>query len=257
MLKLGSRIMALGVITEAFILAQKHYLTDVNGRLIPLNEWQRKTELHCLVDVGLAEVKEHGIYIKGSEQNFKWLLQKQAAGKSSAESKRIKRTMESTDVERTATDGNGSQPLTLTPTLSLTLTPTLSPAGSSKPTKSKRLTKDETADNVLIWEAYSNAYRKRYGIDPVRNLTVNSQVSSLRKKLGTEEAIQVVEFYLTHTKSFYLEKTHTFGFCLNDAETLRTQMIKGRAITTTAARMAEKTSEGISQAEMFRKMANE
>lgn len=239
MLKLGSRIMALGVITEAFILAQKHYLTDVNDRLIPLNDWQRKTELHILLDVGLAEVKNSGIYIKGSESNFKWLLQKQAAGKSSAESKRIKRTMESTYVNGRSTAGNGSQPLTLTPTL----TPTLSSFSNSSSlgTKQKKSVKNEhTEENRKIWAVYENAYRLRYGINPVKNATVNSQISNLRKKLGTEESLMVVEFYLKHENSFYLKNTHTFGLCLKDAETLRTQAIKGVAITSGMVRSFEK-----------------
>lgn len=122
-IKLGSRIMALGTVAEAFIMAQKYYLDESNGRLIPLNEWQRKQTLHVLIDVGLADVEENGIYIKGSNESFKWLLQKSDAGKMSAASKRIKRQKESTAVERTLTDEHGSQPLT--PTLPLSLTPTL------------------------------------------------------------------------------------------------------------------------------------
>ncbi len=119
-IKLGSRIHALGVVTESFILAQKYYMNEVNDRLIPLNEWHRKKELHVLLDVEMAEQFENGVYIKGSKESFSWLLQKQAAGKKSAVLKRIKREMASTGVERASMEFNVQQPptLTLTPTLS-------------------------------------------------------------------------------------------------------------------------------------------
>lgn len=99
---------------------------------------------------------------------------------------------------------------------------------------------DDRDQNRKIWESYANAFRLRYGIEPLRNATVNAQVSSLRKKLGTDDAITTVEFYLKHNDSFYLKNTHSFGLCLRDAETLRTQMMRGKAITMTDAREGEK-----------------
>ena len=99
------------------------------------------------------------------------------------------------------------------------------------PKPSKKKDPQATEENRLIWNAFFDAYRERYGIEPVRNLTVNSQVSALRKKLGTEEAIKVVRFYLTHNDSYFLKNTHTFGHCLSSAETLRTQMLRGKPIT--------------------------
>lgn len=118
-IKLGSRILALGTVAEAFILAQKHYLDESNDRLIPLNEWTRKKDLWVLLQVGLAEEFDKGIYIKGSESSFKWLLQRSDAGKKSAALKQNKDETKSTVVERNSTDEYGSQPptLSLSPTL--------------------------------------------------------------------------------------------------------------------------------------------
>lgn len=98
-------------------------------------------------------------------------------------------------------------------------------------------------ENLKIKEAYFNAYRLRYGIDPVQNCTFNSQVSNLRKKLGTEDSIKVVEFYLTHNESFYLKNTHSFGLCLSGADTLRTQMLRGQQITSAHVKQLEKSLE--------------
>ncbi len=113
-----------------------------------------------------------------------------------------------------------------------------------KPKPDKAIEKLHTDQNRQIKNAYIEAYRVRYGLDPAtQNATFNSQVSALRKKLGVDESISVVKFYLTHNNSFYLKNTHTFGYCLKDAETLRTQMLKGKAITNTMVRSFEKSQE--------------
>lgn len=243
-IKLGSRIQALGVVTESFILAQKYYMNEVNDRLIPLNEWHRKKELHVLLDVEMAEQFENGVYIKGSEESFSWLLQKQAAGKKSADLKRIKREMASTSVERGSTEFNVHQPPTLT------LTPTLSSFSNSnsssdsnnlkKPRKPKKQETDEQkALNLKIWESYKTAYFNRWSVEAVKNEKTNSQISQLGKRLGSE-AIEVVKFYVTHNDSFYLKTQHPIGLCLRDAEGLRTQMLRGKPITSNDVRNFEK-----------------
>lgn len=96
-------------------------------------------------------------------------------------------------------------------------------------------------ENKQIKETYLNAFRLRYGVEPnVKSAQFNSQVSNLRKKLGLENAIKVVEFYLSHNDGFYLKQTHSFGLCLKDADTLFVQMQKGKAITTADVRRFEK-----------------
>lgn len=96
--------------------------------------------------------------------------------------------------------------------------------------------------NKKIWDTYLNAYRQRYKVDPIRNASVNAQVSQLRKRVG-ERAVELVEFYLSHNDGFYLQKTHALGLCLKDCETLMTQMQRGRAITKTTVRQFERSQE--------------
>jgi hypothetical protein len=110
------------------------------------------------------------------------------------------------------------------------------------PTRQKNDEK-EKLENKKIKDAYFNAYRLRYGVEPVSNAIFNSQVSSLRKKLGVDDSIGVVEFYLKHNDSFYLKNTHSFGLCLSNAETLRTQMLRGKPITSTMVKSFEKEIE--------------
>ena len=92
-----------------------------------------------------------------------------------------------------------------------------------------------------IKQTYINAYRSRYGVDPsTDNAAFNAQVVALQKKLGTEESCQVVQFFLNHPKSYYVENTHAFWIIPKDAETLRTQMLRGKPITKTMVRDFEK-----------------
>jgi len=116
---------------------------------------------------------------------------------------------------------------------------------------------EEKDQNKKIWFAYFNAYRLRYGIDPLRNASVNSQVSNLRKKLGVEEACRVVQFYLTHNDSWYVKNTHTFGLCLSNAETLYTQMNKGKAITGTMVKDFEKKVHSQERSEQIQNLWKE
>lgn len=118
---------------------------------------------------------------------------------------------------------------------------------SNKPKikRQKQSNVDEPPDGVrsptvLIWDAYSKAYGDLYGKPPVRNAKVNSVISSLHKRLG-DEAVEVVKFYLTHKKRYYVEKCHDIAACLQDAEALHTQWVRGRAVLSTEANQVEKS----------------
>jgi hypothetical protein len=108
----------------------------------------------------------------------------------------------------------------------VTLTPRPEPNGATGP----------------LWQAYSAAYSRRYGAEPVRNAKVNGQLSGVIKRLGAEEAPDVAAFYVAHKAAFYAQKGHPVGLLLLDAEKLRTEWITGRQITSTAARQQERTA---------------
>ena len=117
----------------------------------------------------------------------------------------------------------------------------LVPARSTKP--ARRVANDSEKElNRLIWESYRNGYLARYKVEPIRNASVNSKISQLAKRLGTE-AISVVEFYLQHPKSIYVSRLHDVGLCLADAEALHTQMKRGKAITNADVRNFEQSHE--------------
>ena len=104
------------------------------------------------------------------------------------------------------------------------------------------------------WEAYSDAYERRYKAKPVRNATVNGQISSFIKRIGFEEAPMVAAFYVYHNNSFYVQKMHTVGLLLADAEKLRTEWATNRQVTNTQARQADKTQ---ARGNVFNKLIEE
>lgn len=81
-----------------------------------------------------------------------------------------------------------------------------------------------------IWDAYKEAYQARYGVEPVRNATTNTQCASLAKRLGGA-ACEVVRFYLSHNDGYFLRQQHPIGLCLSQAESLHTQWQRGVAVT--------------------------
>jgi hypothetical protein len=120
--------------------------------------------------------------------------------------------------------------------------------------KPASLKNNQPTDGSLIWNAYSAAYRQRYGIEPKRNATTSAQCSQLVKRLGVKDAIEVVRFYLSHGKSWYVQNSHAIGNCLKDAEALYTQMRTNVRVT---ASQANEIDRGVTQAEMFERVTKE
>lgn len=78
------------------------------------------------------------------------------------------------------------------------------------------------------WAAYRIAYTAQYGVAPVRNAKVSTQVKAFVKRLGFDESPQVAAWFVTHPGSFYAQQLHGFGLLLADAEKLRTEWATGR-----------------------------
>lgn len=92
------------------------------------------------------------------------------------------------------------------------------------------------------WQAYAAAYRTRYGVEPVRNQTVNSLLCRLVAKLGQDEAPKVAAFYLTHSGQWYVSKMHPVNLLVADAEKLRTEWATGQPMTQAKAAQADQTA---------------
>jgi hypothetical protein len=91
------------------------------------------------------------------------------------------------------------------------------------------------------WLAYSDAYRERYGVIPVRNAKVNAAIKGFTRRIGADESPGVARYYLSHADAFYARKCHDVGPMLADAEKLRTEWATQRQVTGVTARQQERT----------------
>jgi len=78
-LKLGSRDEAMGCLIFFWIIAQEYW--KKNKSLIPKHKFKELGRSDLLLKFGFAEEKVHGIYAKGSDRHFDWIINKQIAGK--------------------------------------------------------------------------------------------------------------------------------------------------------------------------------
>ena len=126
------------------------------------------------------------------------------------------------------------------------------PAQNIKPISKKQ--NQDMSPSHETWQAYSDAYEKRYGVTPVRNATINAQMISFIKRIGFDESPHVASFYVHHNNQFYVQKMHTVGLLLADAEKLRTEWATKRTVTNTQARQLDRKQ---STANVFNKLIDE
>ncbi|WP_341785685.1 helix-turn-helix domain-containing protein [Pseudomonas nicosulfuronedens] len=132
--------------------------------------------------------------------------------------------------------------------------PSLLPAPAEPPRRKRQAKpKDEAEEERqaacrAIWSAYSQAYQDRYETAPVRNQKVNTQVDTLRTRLG-HEAPAVAEFFVWINDSYLIRHCHNFGLLLANAEGYRTQWATGRQMNGATARQLENTQANINAAQ--------
>ena len=86
-------------------------------------------------------------------------------------------------------------------------------------------------------------------MEPTRNAKVNSQLKQFRERVPIEEAGLIAAFYVTHNNAYYLQKAHSVGAMLADAEKLRTEWQTGRKVTSRKAMQDEQTSTNFENAQ--------
>jgi len=93
---------------------------------------------------------------------------------------------------------------------------------------------------ATTWEAYKTAYFNRYQVHPTRNAMINGQLANFVKRIGADDAPHVAAFFLRNNSQWYVQKGHSVGSMINDAEKLHTEWKRGKHITTTTARQIDK-----------------
>lgn len=100
----------------------------------------------------------------------------------------------------------------------------------SPPSAQQQASKTVTApkrSTAPVWEAYRQAYLERYGVDPIRNATINGQLAHLVRRLGEQESPEVARYYLGLETPLYHREGHSVGMLLKHAEHLRTLWARG------------------------------
>jgi hypothetical protein len=110
-----------------------------------------------------------------------------------------------------------------------------------EPKKLRRNTLEKGKINPQpVIDAYHTAYLERYGVKPIINgMTAQNAKQLIDRLAGTDKAIAIVRFYITHNNTFYLKNAHAFKFCLNDCEKLHTEFMKNNYIFSKDAKKVE------------------
>lgn len=132
-------------------------------------------------------------------------------------------------------------------------------SGSTKDNSKRqpqKTTPKDIPDGVTtpVWCAYRDAYRSRYGVDPLRNATVSAQLSNLVKRIGIDDAPHVAAFFVGHNDAYYVQRGHQVGVLLRDAEKIRTEWATNRKTTRTEAHQMDRTQ---ATAGVFRELMEE
>lgn len=240
MIAVQSRIMAKGIVVELFQLAQEFWFP--NCLPIPMDRFKAAGLPEILyAPGGLAELRDGGVYVRGSKDAFAWLFQKSAAGSAPKKPRKSKRTITGVSTRTVSkSDVNESERLessllsspysSLSSPSSLLNTPSSSSLDSLSGVAS--LAPDEPLSAITkTWRAYKTAYAQRYGQQPAWGPKAAGQLKEFCKQIPETDAPSVAEFYVRHPKTIYIESMSSIGLMVRDATALRTQWLNGKPLT--------------------------
>ena len=143
--------------------------------------------------------------------------------------------------ERNVTDNvNGPSVASLPPEPKWELRAPPLPPAASVVANAPRPPSAAAGRTVATWNAYAAAYRLRYGVEPLRNRTVNGHLAALVARVDEGEAPDVAAHYVRSSRGLYVAAKHATNLLVRDAEALRTEWATGTHGTETQARQADR-----------------
>ena len=224
-IKTGSAPLALGLVVQAWIVAQKFYLTE--SQTIPLEEWKSQELSDLLIDVGLAEVLEDGVRMKGIDAQFAWLKQRVESGRKGGQARAIKREQavasgrlaKSSKSKQTQASYSSSYSSSSSYSFSNSNSKgTENSSANAEGTPSGGPPKNPTGDFI---SAYVTAYQQRYGESARPHLSgkVQGQIKRYLAETPLERACALVTKYCAMQDQWFATKAHDFGtFVENQAK---------------------------------------
>ena len=197
--------------------------------LTPGPQAQRHTTLHALLDAGYVTRCSNAWQVRDNAAWHALSAKRQAGGRVAGQARK----------DRAARRVAQAAPVSPPPT-ALQLVPA-APKKRGRPRKSPVVPAKTPAQvaNAAAWEAYSDAYQRRYQVEPLRNARTNGVIAQIVQRLGAEPAPEVLRFYLRHQDSHYVQRQHDLTLALRDAEALHTQWRRGLSVTRADVRASE------------------
>jgi hypothetical protein len=90
------------------------------------------------------------------------------------------------------------------------------------------------------WQAYSEAFRGKFGVDPIRNARVMGQMKHFIDRVGQADAPNILRFYLQQHDRWTVQNGHTVAVALQQAEKLAAGYRGAKMITEGEAREIDK-----------------
>jgi hypothetical protein len=105
------------------------------------------------------------------------------------------------------------------------------------------------------WDAYRVAYLQRYGDEPLSDAKTRGQIKTFVSRVGAADAPHVIAHYLRSRNAYYVQRGHSFGCLLADAQKLKTEWATGKSGTQHQARADDKLAgRGAEYEEMFERL---
>lgn len=146
--KIG-RYQAMGQFVFIAKLAQRYW---IDGMLIPESVYNLGEFSDAFFSSGLVEKRENGVYLRGSEEHFAWILSKRENGQKGGRPRKSNDLRKANETESKANESY-ENPLTLSPALSLSLTQI----------KEEKKIKEKSKKNVFCFEEVWSMYPEKSG----------------------------------------------------------------------------------------------
>lgn len=95
------------------------------------------------------------------------------------------------------------------------------------------------SNSTQIFEAYKEAYERRYKVEPLRNAKVNTICAQIAQQVGIEDGQAIMHFYLQQNVAWYVQKSHALEYALKDLQALRTNMLNNKAMSSREAQKVD------------------
>lgn len=220
LIKVGDRLRAKGMLQEFWERAQEQWFP--HRKLVPMSVIE-KLGLHQLIEVGLAEIRDGGVYARGSEKAFAWLFEASEKGRKGGKASAAKRKKKKSDqpvsttceaqVKQGSTSVNPSEASLLSSPSSLLSSlvsnSEKSPSGMGElalPTpqenlpepKKSKFSESTRAKMQAFIAAYAKGYQGKYKGPPegLRDKAIIGKIGHWIEHVPQERACQLVEVYL-------------------------------------------------------------